>query len=39
MTHNMDMLIKLPGIVSGNRLSIRNCAIIIRREWGGGGGG
>ena len=22
MTHNMDMLIKLPGIVSGNRLSI-----------------
>ena len=23
MMHNMDMLIKLPGIVSGNRLSIR----------------
>ena len=22
MMHNMDMLIKLPGIVSGNRLSI-----------------
>ena len=22
MMHNMDMLIKLPGIVSGNRVSI-----------------